>query len=148
MDTPAGMVDEHNPGVINHRISLAGHLDGFPIRGPAEQHIDAGRCLNWATLRDPAKDYCKGYFRRRGLTKMWCGSCTADTEEEAEKEYHSPLTGVVVGEFQCLRCCRMRGHFVSGYRRPAYCACHYCQHHPIPIIRHSYDLEMEMTGTC
>lgn len=150
MDIPSGPVDEHNPGVINHRYSLAGHLNGYPIRGPATEEVDAGRCLNAKDLRDPFDEFCKGFMLHHyGLTRIWCSACTADTEEPYEQNHNLRHTGVDTRQsIQCWRCCRTRGHFVAGFRRPTFCACHYCQHHPIPIIRHSYDLEMEMTGTC
>ena len=150
MDIPSGQVDEHNPGVINHRILLPGHLHGYPIRGPATEEVDAGRCLNAEELRDPTDEFCKGFMRRYyGLSGIYCGGCTADSKEEHERQHNLRHTGIDTSQsIQCLRCCRNRGHFIAGYRRPAYCACHHCQHHPIPITRHSYDLELEMTGMC
>jgi hypothetical protein len=131
------------PGWRAERRMLRGHLDGLVLEGPAEEHEDAGRCLNAKDLKDPWHDYCKNYMvAHLGMTKTHCASCIADSTETLEHRYLPASTN----GFRCYRCCRMRGHFLAGYRRHHYCACRHCQHHPIPLTPHSYDLQWEMVG--
>ena len=126
---------------------------GLPYFGPVPKDVD--RCLNAKPLLPSSyQRYCQGFFKVRGARHVPIGSCTADSRESFEAEFLPlpPADWPEVDEanpektYRCLRCCRIRGHYVRGFRVPHYCSCVWCQHHPIPLIKHSYKLEGLMTG--
>ena len=116
-------------------------LEPRPRFGPMDPRIT--RCINAYPIGDPWDDYCTKYmYVKYGFESTHCASCTGDSEHIIE---HPPRLG---GGYNCIDCMRMRGHYTVGYKRPDGCRCPWCQHHPVPLVLHNRDNEVEWVGLC